>query len=376
MNGSMDTTRGKPLTAGKIKTHLIWFDSMGAKSSSVLVETPDVSILIDPGAAVMQPSFPLPSLVKAHYCMRAFRAIAKAGKRADIIVISHYHYDHHTLLTRHGINAKTLYKGKTIWAKDPNQYINYSQWDRARRFYDQFCRAFGHTELADLVVNPRQVKYPDPMDTIPEARGKDYGDYHERKQELLEKGRKWFGKLSTKQWAGKPWVPELTFGDVKVKFADGREMVVGKTKVKFSPPFFHGIEFDRVGWVFTIGVKHEGKKFLYSSDIQGPMIEDYATYIVGENPDLLIMDGPPTYMFGYMLNRINLNRSIDNLCNILRRIKAKVVVYDHHLPRDRLFKQRVSKVYQVGREEGKQVLTAAEYLGDEPMVLKASKVRR
>lgn len=37
---------------------LVWFDSLGAKSSCALVRTPDVSVLIDPRVAVMQPGFP------------------------------------------------------------------------------------------------------------------------------------------------------------------------------------------------------------------------------------------------------------------------------------------------------------------------------
>ena len=40
----------KPITIGKIRVHLVWFDSMGAKSSCLLIETPDVKILVDPGA--------------------------------------------------------------------------------------------------------------------------------------------------------------------------------------------------------------------------------------------------------------------------------------------------------------------------------------
>lgn len=43
----------KPITIGKINVHLVWFDSMGAKSSCLLIETPDVKILVDPGAAEM-----------------------------------------------------------------------------------------------------------------------------------------------------------------------------------------------------------------------------------------------------------------------------------------------------------------------------------
>ena len=42
-----------------IKVHLIWFDSLGAKSNSIFVETPDIKLLVDPGTAVMQSTYPL-----------------------------------------------------------------------------------------------------------------------------------------------------------------------------------------------------------------------------------------------------------------------------------------------------------------------------
>jgi predicted metallo-beta-lactamase superfamily hydrolase len=33
---------------------------------------------------------------------------------------------------------------------------------------------------------------------------------------------------------------------------------------------------------------------IYTSHLQGPGIEDYAQWIIKENPDILILDGPPT----------------------------------------------------------------------------------
>jgi predicted metallo-beta-lactamase superfamily hydrolase len=33
---------------------------------------------------------------------------------------------------------------------------------------------------------------------------------------------------------------------------------------------------------------------IYTSHLQGPGIEDSAQWIIKENPDILILDGPPT----------------------------------------------------------------------------------
>ncbi|MEM4298166.1 MAG: MBL fold metallo-hydrolase, partial [Nitrososphaerota archaeon] len=63
----------------------IYFDSLGAKSSSVWVKTPDVSILIDPGAAEMQPSYPMPWEEKLEHVWTAQKAIERAAKRSDTV---------------------------------------------------------------------------------------------------------------------------------------------------------------------------------------------------------------------------------------------------------------------------------------------------
>ena len=140
--------------------------------------------------------------------------------------------------------------------------------------------------------------------------------------------------------------------------------------MKFTQPFFHGIEYDRVGWVVALLVEHKGKKFIYSSDLQGPQIEDYAEWIIEQNPDAMILDGPATYLFGYMMNRINLERAIDNMIRILRRTKTNPIIYDHHLLREWKYKERLSEVYKEG---GGRILTAAEFMGKEPLILKINK---
>lgn len=111
----------------KIQVKPIWFDSLGAKSACTLVKTPDVTLLIDPGAAEMQPSYPLSWVGKVKYLLQARRAIQRAARQADWVIISHYHYDHHTLLSTSSGDGG-LYRGKIVWAKDPNQWINESQW--------------------------------------------------------------------------------------------------------------------------------------------------------------------------------------------------------------------------------------------------------
>ncbi len=350
----------------KIIIEPVWFDSLGAKSSCTLVKTPDVKILIDPGIAAMQPSFPASDAKKRQWCEEGRKAIERASKEADIIIISHYHYDHYFP------TDLSIYKDKLVLAKNPNEYINDSQRARATSFYSSICEAYGETNLESLMkTKGRRKKYPDPLADLPIACHKDFGDYNKRRAELFEKGKRWFdGRVAN--WIKNPVIPELNFPSLKVKYPEGKEFKFGNTSLRFSKALFHGIEFSRVGWVFYTIVEHENEKFIHSSDLDGPIIEDYAQQIIHENPQVLILDGPMTYMFGYLLNRINLNRAVENAAEIVREIDAELIIYDHHLPRDRKFRERTEKVWNTAKEVNKKVMTVAEFLGHEPVVLSVS----
>jgi predicted metallo-beta-lactamase superfamily hydrolase len=349
----------------------LWFDSLGAKSSSVLVETPDVSILIDPGASAMQKGFPMSRLRKAFYRLRALGRISGAAQKARIVVISHYHYDHYCRLNLRLADCAGMYRGKLVFAKNPNQFVNFSQWARARSFFSQITGKFRKGgNLERFFTSPQRLDFPNPEDSIPIAIGRDFKDYQARRNEILDKGRKWFNSL-TRMWSSNQWIPELNFGDTKFMFSDEKRVEVGSTVLRFSSPLFHGVEYDRLGWVTSTIVERNGVKLLHSSDFQGPVIEDYADWIIKENPDVALIDGPPTYLFGIIVNKTNFSRAIDNACRIIREAdKMKLMIYDHHLMRDPLFKERVADVYKVAEKSGKLVTSAAEYLGQEVVALK------
>lgn len=343
----------------------IWFDSLGAKSACTLVKTPDASILIDPGAAEMQPSFPAPKKLKRRWLEEAKAAIRKAAEKADIVVITHYHYDHFT-----DFDDK-IYRGKPILAKDSNQYINDSQRRRAEKFYDNLLSRFRRLRLKEVLKPLKEPRsYPDPLEDLPIARSRNYGDYAERRNELLELGRKWFLKR-VERWNEFMQIPELKLDECRVKFADSRVFRVGDTLIKFSNPEFHGIEYARVGWVISVEIIYENEKLLHTSDLEGPVIEDQAQRIIEEDPNVLIVDGPSTYLIPYMLNLINLRRAVENMEKIIKDTSSELIIYDHHLPREPRYRERVMKVYEAAKSEEKKVLTAAEYLGREPVVLSA-----
>lgn len=339
----------------------VWFDSMGAKSSSTLVETPDVKILIDPGVAVMQPSFPASMNKKMGWLKQGEKAVLDASKDADVVIISHYHYDHFT-----DFDAR-LYKDKLLLVKNPNEFINYSQRGRAENFLGNVCKDFRKIELRSILEKNKKKNYPDPMDEMPLAAEQDFGDYSERKKELLGKGRKRFFRMA-KSWNENRRIPELEFENIEIKFPEGKKFRFGKTKLRFSEPLFHGIEYSQLGWVFATMVEYKGKKLMHSSDLCGVYVEDYAKMIIKENPDILILDGPPTYLLPYMINSINLKRCIKNICNIIENVNSELILLDHHLPRGVRYRKRLEEVYELAKKKKKMVITAAEYLGREVAV--------
>lgn len=341
-------------SVGDLRVEPDWADSMGAKTSCVRVETTDTSICIDPGVAAMQPSYPLPDELKFHVRTVAEDAIREAIEDSDHVSISHSHYDHY-------IPDPALFTDAELWVKDPNQWINDSQWDRARDFLGVLADEHGES-LESMPPARRAMDYPDPYDELDHARGKDFGDYQERREELLEKWRERF-EGGVEHWANSQWVVEPDF----CTFADGEAFSVGDTTVEFIGPLFHGIEYARTGWVFATRVETAGASFLHTSDLQGPVIEDYADRIIDLDPDVIFIDGPATYLLGPMLNQTNLQRSIDNAARIIEAVDPALAFFDHHLLRERKYRERTSDVWDL-RDEGYSVTTMAEHRGEDPLI--------
>ncbi|TLZ60837.1 MAG: hypothetical protein E6K13_07775 [Methanobacteriota archaeon] len=104
-------------------------DSLGARSMATLVETPDVRVLIDPSVRLGPYRYDLPPHEVEEDRMRTlWRVIRDAAKKADILTVSHYHFDHHNP------DAPSIYKGKRAFLKDGKFHINRSQRERAAAF--------------------------------------------------------------------------------------------------------------------------------------------------------------------------------------------------------------------------------------------------
>jgi hypothetical protein len=150
-------------------------------------------------------------------------------------------------------------------------------------------------------------------------------------------------------------------------YCDDSTYNIGGTQLVFSPPFYHGPEKVRLGFVIMTTIDDGKQRMLHASDVQGPVTKTAKDYIIDQKPDLLIMDGPPTLFLGWKFSRKNLEDASANLVEILEQLNCEVIL-DHHLLRDLRFKEIFSEPYNVG---GKKVKTFAEYLGKENNTLEA-----
>ncbi len=131
-----------------MKIRLIAFDSMGVRSMATIVETSDVKIFIDPGASLAPRRYGLPphplELEELSYRLDIIR---KELEDSDIVVISHYHYDHY-LYHSEDID---YYRGKILLVKHPEQNINRSQ----------RVRAYVFLKKNNVLGKARRIEYAD-----------------------------------------------------------------------------------------------------------------------------------------------------------------------------------------------------------------------
>ena len=98
------------------------------------VSSPDINILIDPGISLSKRFSLYPHPIE-YRLLKKYRAkILEYAEKADIITLSHYHFDHSTpTFTDYVWNWSTpettinIYHGKTVLTKDIRSNINYCE---------------------------------------------------------------------------------------------------------------------------------------------------------------------------------------------------------------------------------------------------------
>lgn len=280
----------------KIRVVPLAAESFGVRSMCSYVETSDVKILLDAGVSLGPKRFGLPPHPKEYEALaECRRKIADAADKAEVVTISHYHFDHHTpSYTDWCYNwsseevARQIYEGKTVLAKNYRSKINFSQRRRGWMF------------------------------------AKTVGSYAR-----------------------------------ELSYADGKVFEFGETKLRFSEPVFHGPENSQLGWLIMVTIEHEDERLLYTSDVQGPMANSTLQLILAQNPQMIIIGGPPTYLGG-LVNQENVHQGIRNLERLAG--KVPLTILDHHLLRDGKWRELSQPIFDSASKAGHRVVTAAEFL--------------
>ena len=134
-----------------MKIELIAFDSMGVRSMCTYIETKNIKIIIDPSAALAPRRFGLPPHeIEFERLNQLAKKITEKALNADVIIITHYHYDHHDL---GDLIPLDIYNNKIVMVKDPENNINKSQRDfRAPLFLAIVKQRAKCLEIADNKV--------------------------------------------------------------------------------------------------------------------------------------------------------------------------------------------------------------------------------
>ena len=291
----------------KIRVVPLAAESFGVRSMCSYVETSDVKILLDAGVSLGPKRFGFPPHPKEYEALAECRKkIADTAGKAEVVTISHYHFDHHTpSYTDWCYNwsseevARQIYEGKTVLAKNYRSKINFSQRRRGWMF------------------------------------AKTGGSYAK-----------------------------------ELSYVDGKVFEFGETKLRFSEPVFHGPKNSQLGWLLMVTVEHEDERLLYTSDVQGPMYNATLKLILAQNPQVIIIGGPPTYLGG-LVNQEDVQQGIQNLERLAEKIPLTIL--DHHLLRDEKWRQLSQPIFDSASKAGHRVVTAAEFLGKQNNLLECGR---
>ncbi|MEM2972072.1 MAG: MBL fold metallo-hydrolase [Candidatus Bathyarchaeia archaeon] len=120
------------------------FDSFGVRSMATFIETSDLKILIDPGVSLAPIRYGLePHPLEWQRLNETWENIKRYAEEAEVLVVTHYHYDHHDP------SYPELYRAKTVFIKHPAENINRSQKERAEFFLNAIKGKPKRLETAD-----------------------------------------------------------------------------------------------------------------------------------------------------------------------------------------------------------------------------------
>lgn len=280
------------------------FESLGVRSMCTFVKT-DQGILIDPGTSIAPKRFNLPPSQDEIKALKKSREkIIEYSKKSSIITISHYHHDHFTPF-------------------ESNNYLESS------------------SRIAKKIYSGKKLFLKNPDSNINKNQSS-------RAKKLLKNLKNIDG--------------------VEITYSDNHEFQLGDTKIKFSPALHHGSDYSHLGYIVAVSITFSGEKLLHASDVQGPISDIALDYILNENPDKVILSGPPLYLSGYALSHEDIAKARANLEKICQKIPH--VVVDHHLLRNQ---KGLEFINEINEMENVDVIPASCILQKKPLLLESER---
>ena len=142
------------------------FDSFSVRSMATMVKTDDIKLIIDPGIALGPLRYGLePSVEEEKAFDEGRERIMKELKDAEIVTISHYHFDHHPFYEDKEFNS-AAYKDKIILTKDYETNINLSQKKRAyvfRSIAQPICKELRTADNKTFNFGNTELKFSEPV---------------------------------------------------------------------------------------------------------------------------------------------------------------------------------------------------------------------
>ena len=132
---------------------------------------------------------------------------------------------------------------------------------------------------------------------------------------------------------------------------------------KFSNPMPHGLRDTKAVSIMMTRIEEDGEVFVHASDHQF-LSEDSIDQIIAWHPDIVLTSGPPFYLS--ILSNAQRKVAKRNAVKLSRHVKTLIV--DHHLLRE---EAGLNWLREIASESGNQVICAAEFMGQEPLLLEA-----
>jgi hypothetical protein len=147
-------------------------------------------------------------------------------------------------------------------------------------------------------------------------------------------------------------------GPARIQAADGLERREAEFGLEVSAPLPHGLDGTTLGSVVALTVVDpaQRERFVFASDVQGPLSPVAAAYLIRQRPTLVYLSGPPSYI-EHELGAASIERGVDHLIRVIEVTGCRVIM-DHHALRDMHWSRRFERLWATGR-----VTTAAGFLG-------------